>query len=82
MNLTKPGKELCGGGAHTACRVNLENGMLLKKKLIEEGWWQDLLKISEVKETAPWLVSASALEDQKIVIKALVSNILLHMGFL
>lgn len=39
MNLTKPGKELCGGGAHTACWVNLENGMLLKKELIEEGWW-------------------------------------------
>lgn len=27
------------------------------------------------------MVSASALEDQKIVIKALVSNIFLHMGF-
>lgn len=65
MNLKKPGKGLWGGGAHTACRVNLENGMLLKKGLITEGWWEDLLKISEVKETTTWLVSVNALEDKK-----------------
>lgn len=37
--------------------------------------------MSEIKETATWLVSVSALEDQKVVIKTLVSNIYLDMGF-
>lgn len=33
------------------CWVYMENGMLLKKELVEEGWWWDLLKISEAKAT-------------------------------
>lgn len=39
MNLTTTGKGLWSGDAHAAYKVNLENGMLLKKELIEEGWW-------------------------------------------
>lgn len=59
----------------------MENGMLLQKELIEDGCWWDLLKISEAKETVMWLGSSSALEDQKILIKSLVSNTYVQMGF-
>lgn len=55
--------------------------MLLKKELIEESCWWDLLKISEAKDSVTWLGSSSALEDQKILIKSLVSNTYLQMGF-
>lgn len=41
----------------------------------------DLLKISEAKETVLWLGSSSALQDQKILIKSLVSKTYLQMGF-
>lgn len=59
----------------------MENGMLLQKELIEDGCWWDLLKISEAKETVMWLGSSSALEDQKFLIKSLVSNTYVQMGF-